>query len=80
MMNDFTALNAETETSAFAKFTTEEHAEYQAWLDEREQETLEEKQQRKLDAWRKWGEKMAFLRQIHEEIAPLIAARKAALE
>jgi len=79
MTNDFSKLSAETETSAFAQFTPEEHAEYQAWLDEREAETLEEKQTRKLEASRAWDEKMAFLRQIHAEIEPIIAARNDAL-
>jgi hypothetical protein len=31
--NDFSQLDAQSAESRFAQFTTEEHAEFQAWLD-----------------------------------------------
>lgn len=37
-MNDFSKLSAEREVDHFAQMTPEEHAEYQAWLDERAHE------------------------------------------
>lgn len=34
IVNDFSKLDTQSAESHFAQFTTEEHAEYQAWLDQ----------------------------------------------
>lgn len=41
---------------------------------------LTPKQQAKLDAWKAWGNKMKFLREIHAEIAPKLKAKREAIE
>ncbi len=41
-------------------------------------ETIEQKQARKLQRWREWGERMTFLRTIHAEIEPQLEKRRAA--
>ena len=41
---------------------------------------LTPKQKAKLDAWRAWGRKMQFLREIHREIEPKRKAMSEAIE